>query len=252
MQSILMKPLQYVGVCVFAVLGGAAGSFLVQPALLAHAQNRIPQQPLPQVQETLIVPSDGLRLMSQGGRVLGAFVPQAGGLSLVLLNASGQPGVTITAGAGGVVQVGASSDSSGIIAVNSAGVRASLVTNSTGGALTLGPENRQVKMAGGENALLSIPGRGSSPVLQLKSVSDGGQLQISSRTGRTLIDLITNAEYGRMTLEGSRANTSSAAEVNGLGSLQLRKGGKQVWSAGELAPGDPGTGGPPGSTGGGI
>lgn len=240
-----MTKLQTVSLCVAAFGGCFLGSYFAQrPALVAQAQQRV------QVNDYLTVGNGGLRLVTPNGTLVGLFSVTGDGLSLQMMNSGGRPSVTLVAGTTGTVAIGSDKNGTGVVVQGQDGQQIETVIRGSEPSIVLGTSGRMSGLKGGPDPSFKLYGRATSPIFEAKSLTDGGQISMFSRTGKKLFDLNTNLDSAKASFEGPEG---MLAEILGKGQFSVKKAGQTTWSAPKIQEGTTGgQGGPPGSTGGGI
>jgi hypothetical protein len=153
-----------------------------------------------------------------------------------------------------MVTLGSSGQEAGIAVTTDRGARLNTLVTSSGVRQELVQGDRTLKLELGADASLSLPGRGSEPVFEVKGLVDGASLQMKSRQGTELISLATNLDQGTASLSSLKEKTKLL--LTGRGEASATKEGKILWTASSLTGEGHRTGEgpalPPGSTGGGF
>lgn len=224
-----MKALQFLSLCICAVLGSLAGSWIaLTPKTEAKAQVRSGAAQVT-VSETLIVPDGGLRIVDMRQRPLGYFGITQNGLSLVLFGRNGTPSVTLEGGSGGQVIVGASSTTAGISMSSQNGNLANLVATQQGARMELIKQAKSIKLNLGDDTTLALTGRTGKPMFSINTLADGGQVRLFNAAGKESLDISSSVEAGKLRLSGSQ--DGAKVEADGRGQIAISKGGERLWSA---------------------
>lgn len=248
-----MKTLPLALVCFSAFAGCLAGSWLaLRPALAAHAQTVVvgpnPRQGTSvTVEDSLTIPDGGLRLTDMRRNTVGYFAVTENGLSLIMLNRQGQPGVRLEAGGAGQVILGSSAQETGLVLQNSSGSRARLALSGTrSAAFSLQRQERTLSAEIGEDTRLVIPGRTRAPIAEISSTRDGGSVKLLTAGGKEAARLSSSGNTGSLLLADGAGETKLTG--SGKGELVISDGETIKWSAVKQAAGtkDDGQSGPPG------
>lgn len=224
-----MKSLQFLALCACALLGSLAGSWIaLTPKVEAQAQVRSGAAQVT-VNETLIVPDGGLRIVDMRQRPLGYFGVTQNGLSLVLFGRNGSPSVTLEGGSGGQVIVGASSTTAGISMASQNGNTANLVATQQGARMELIKQNRAIKLNLGDDTTFSLSGRTNQPLFSINSLPEGGQIRLFNAAGKEAMEISSSNESGKVKLSGPQGGTK--LEADGRGQITILKGSDLLWSA---------------------
>lgn len=237
-----MKPLQFLAFCSCAFAGCLVGSWIaLSPKTTASAQIRSGTTQVT-VNETLVVPDGGLRIVDMRQRPLGYFGITQNGLSLVLLNRNGAPSVTMEGGVGGQVIVGASGTTAGVSAVGQGGATANLVATQQGARVEMIKQDRSIKLNLTDDSSLTMSGRTNQNLFSVSTLPEGGQIRLMNRNGKEVFDVASSNEAGK--LKVSSAQDGMRVEADGKGGLAIMKGNEVVWSSAksgtkqDAAPGD--------------
>lgn len=224
-----MKPFQFLAFCSCAFAGCLVGSWIaLSPKTTASAQIR-PSTTQVTVNETLVVPDGGLRIVDMRQRPLGYFGITQNGLSLVLLSRNGTPSVTMEGGPGGQVIVGASGTTAGVSAVSQAGATANLIASQQGARVEMIRQDRSIKLNLTDDSSFAMSGRTNQNIFTLSTLADGGQLKLMNRTGKEVFDVSSGLETGKLKLSSTQDTTR--LEADGKGGLAIMKGNEVIWSA---------------------
>ena len=224
-----MKSLQFLALCVCALLGSLAGSWIaLTPRTEAMAQVRSGAAQVT-VNETLIVPDGGLRIVDMRQRPLGYFGITQNGLSLVLFGRNGTPSVTLEGGVGGQVIVGANSTTAGISMSSQSGSTANLVATQQGARMELVKQNKSIKLNLGEDTTFALTGRTGKPMFSINTLTEGGQIRLFSVAGKEALDISSTNEAGKLRLSGLL--DGSKLEADGRGQVSISRAGQLLWSA---------------------
>ena len=236
-----MKPLQFLAFCSCAFAGCLIGSWIaLTPRTTASAQIRSGTNQVT-VNETLVVPDGGLRIVDMRQRPLGYFGITQNGLSLVLLSRNGTPSVTMEGGPGGQVVVGANNTTAGVSAVSQGGATANLVASQQGARVEMIKQDRSIKLNLTDDAAITMSGRNNQNVFSVTTLTEGGQIRLMNRSGKEVFDVSSSLEQGKLKL--SSAQDSTRLEADGKGNLAIMKGNEVIWStAKSSAKPDSGTG----------
>jgi hypothetical protein len=223
-----MKPLQFLAFCSCAFAGCLIGSWIaLTPRTTASAQIRSGTNQVT-VNETLVVPDGGLRIVDMRQRPLGYFGITQNGLSLVLLSRNGTPSVTMEGGPGGQVVVGANNTTAGVSAVSQGGATANLVASQQGARVEMIKQDRSIKLNLTDDAAITMSGRNNQNVFSVTTLTEGGQLRLMNRSGKEVFDVSSSLEQGKLKL--SSAQDSTRLEADGKGNLAIMKGNEVIWS----------------------
>jgi hypothetical protein len=229
-----MKVASFAAICLCCFLGSGMGAFFaLRPSVVAHAQLQpLRSQPgitQPRMDDKLTIPNDGLPIVNSRNQVLGRFQMTGEGLSLVLLNRNGQPGVTLEAGLAGTVALGAAGEQAGFTVQNSQGSKASALILRDQATLTATASGKEMKAKIGSSSSFAFPGRGKSPFFEITDLPDGGTLSLNSREGKPLASFVTSLDWATLQLDSPKARTKFSADSRG--SLTITKAGAKVWGS---------------------
>ncbi len=228
-----MKPIQFLAFCSCAFAGCLIGSWVaLSPKTTASAQIRSGTTQVT-VNETLVVPDGGLRIVDMRQRPLGFFGITQNGLSLVLLSRNGTPSVTMEGGPGGQVIVGASATTAGVSAVGQGGATANLVATQQGARVEMIKQDRSIKLNLNDDSAFTMSGRTNQNLFSVTATPEGGQVRLMNRAGKEVFEAASSLETGKMKL--SSAKDSTRIEADGKGGLTIMRGNEVIWSSSKTA-----------------
>ena len=220
-----MTKIQYFGLCGVLGIGAFLGSYAAgwKPNA-AVAQTRV------QNQDYLLIPNSGLRLVTEQGHPVGMIGQRGGNGVFILLDSSGQPSITLNAGAGGKVTVNAESEANLMMntANNGSGVRLSTSSAASQLSFLRGGQAATAISDAPTGGRLVIGARSNRPAVELSAGTGGGQLNLLNDAGTSFIQLLLNENAGRMQI--SDPASSTIFTLNGKGSAFIRRGEETIWS----------------------
>ena len=210
-----------------ALVGGfLGGMFANRQPLLVHAQ-------VPQVrsENQILVPTDGLRFVTENNRTLAVLGNQRNNGVFMLMNAMGQPAVVFTAGTGGSVNVSVNSTGSQIEISSANGATVASLGAFRGEAVLLTSVQGSIASlrTRSNGASLSLPGRNNARAFELTSGQQGGVMSLFGENQKAGMIFQVGSTGGVLNVNDAQGRP--AATMSGAGQFTAMLQGKQVWQA---------------------
>ena len=207
-----------------AVVGGMLGSLLFRPTT-AHAQQNL------RTENQVLVPTDGLRFVTEQQRTVAMLGLQGGNAVLVLYDANGRPSVGMTAGTGGSVTIRAQADGGSIeIATLDSTSTARLGANASSANLEATYRTSVFSVSNnGANTHVNIPGPNNTTAIQLLTGQNGGQMTVYGPASRSAMTAEGTPTGGMLTMRDGTGKTT--ATVSNAGTFASFREGRVVWQA---------------------
>jgi hypothetical protein len=207
-----------------AVAGGLLGSWLFRPTT-AHAQQNLRSE------NQVLVPTDGLRFVTEQQRTVAVLGLQGGNAVFVLYDSNGRPSVGMTAGTGGSVTIRAQADGGSIeVATLDGSSSARLATSASGANLEATYRTSVFSVSNnGANTQMNLPGPNNATAIQFLTGQNGGQVTVFGPAGRSAMTAEGTPTGGMLTLRDGTGKTS--ATVSNAGTFASFKEGRVVWQA---------------------
>lgn len=214
-----------------AVFAGCFGGawFATRP-MTANAQYRgNNQQQQIQLQDILFVPSGGLRLVNENGRVLG-MIGERNGSGFLVLNSPTGPSVNIYGGPNGRLEAGVGQGAAVFKLENGNMGMEFTATNANVAAQIGNTGSPGVQMTANNNGgEIKVNGRSNVMAARMIAQASGGRIEVANQRGQTLLEMLADGNGGTVTATGSTAGNS--ASVTGQGKFTVTKDGQVAWTA---------------------
>ncbi len=223
-----MKIWQFSALTAAAFAGCFGGAWLATRPMTAHAQYRMNPQQQIQMQDILFVPSGGLRMVNENGRVLG-MIGERNGSGFIVLNSPTGPSVNLYGGAGGRLEAGVGQGAAVFKLENGNMGMEFTATNANVTAQIGNTGSPGVQMtANGNGGEVKVNGRSNVMAARMIAQAAGGRVEIANQRGQTLLELLADGNGGMVTATGATPGT--AASVSGQGKFTLTKDGQVAWT----------------------